>query len=464
MNNSLVRICRIELKGFKNIEFGSVEMPLFAEKDFFSRRADILGIYGQNGSGKTAIIESMTIIQALLTGQNLPKKAENYISKENKACSISVKFIIESKITAFADYFVELKYLNEGKIEISREFLSFSPWNGEKFEGKKILIDYHLHSQSILFTPKYRYEDIIHANEENKVNLMVAKKLAQINNCSFIFGSEGKKTFTSQPNKIFSDYDFVISALHKYACIDLFIIPNANAGAISMSLLLPLSFRFDQEEEITKGDFAINLNQPTLIAKEQYDIVKKILGEINIVLTTIIPELSIEIYDLGEQLLADGTLGNKIELFSKRGNTKIPLAYESEGILKIISILNVLLCIYNSPSICLIIDELDSGIYEYLLGELLSVLERGAKGQLIFTSHNLRALEMLNKKSIVFSTTNPKNRYIHLQNIKSNNNLRDMYLRSITLGGQKEEIYAQTDSTEIGRAFRRAGRVAADEK
>ncbi|MEG1971980.1 MAG: ATP-binding protein, partial [Oscillospiraceae bacterium] len=64
----------------------------------------------------------------------------------------------------------------------------------------------------------------------------------------------------------------------------------------------------------------------------------------------------------------------------------------------------------------------------------------------------------------VFSTTNPKNRYIHLQNIKSNNNLRDMYLRSITLGGQKEEIYAQTDSTEIGRAFRRAGRVAADEK
>ena len=86
------------------------------------------------------------------------------------------------------------------------------------------------------------------------------------------------------------------------------------------------------------------------------------------------------------------------------------------------------MCVYSNSPMCLIIDELDAGIYEYLLGELLSVFEKGAKGQLIFTSHNLRALEMLNKNSIVFSTINPSNRYIHLQNIKGNNNLRDMHL------------------------------------
>ena len=120
------------------------------------------------------------------------------------------------------------------------------------------------------------------------------------------------------------------------------------------------------------------------------------------------------------------------------------------------------MCIYNHASMCLIIDELDAGIYEYLLGELLSVMEKGAKGQLIFTSHNLRALEMLHKKSIVFSTTNPLNRYIRLQNVKSNNNLRDLYLRSITLGGQREDVYAETDTVEIGRAFRRAGKGAFD--
>uniref|UniRef100_UPI00325FFC95 hypothetical protein n=1 Tax=Clostridium sp. NkU-1 TaxID=1095009 RepID=UPI00325FFC95 len=140
----------------------------------------------------------------------------------------------------------------------------------------------------------------------------------------------------------------------------------------------------------------------------------------------------------------------------------IPLKYESEGIIKIISVLNALMCVYNNSSMCLIIDELDAGVYEYLLGELLSVFEKGARGQLIFTSHNLRALEMIHKSSIVFSTTNPANRYIRLQNIKSNHNLRDMYLRSIVLGGQKEAIYAETDSVEIGRAFRRAGKAVRD--
>ena len=45
------------------------------------------------------------------------------------------------------------------------------------------------------------------------------------------------------------------------------------------------------------------------------------------------------------------------------------------------------------------VDELDSGIYEYLLGECLEVMQDKAKGQLIFTSHNLRPLEILENDS-----------------------------------------------------------------
>ena len=88
----------------------------------------------------------------------------------------------------------------------------------------------------------------------------------------------------------------------------------------------------------------------------------------------------------------------------------------------------------------------------------MQIFDESAKGQLIFTSHNLRALEMLEKESIMFSTTNSSNQYIHMKNIKQSNNLRDVYLRSITLGGQKEEIYKETSSLQIARAFRRAGR------
>ena len=112
---------------------------------------------------------------------------------------------------------------------------------------------------------------------------------------------------------------------------------------------------------------------------------------------------------------------------------------------------------YNQPSVCLVVDELDSGIFEYLLGELLGVLEEEMKGQLIFTSHNLRVLEKLNYKNIVCSTTNPNNRYIPLQGVGANNNNRDFYIKSITVRGQKEVLYDDEDLDSIGYAFRKAG-------
>jgi hypothetical protein len=107
----------------------------------------------------------------------------------------------------------------------------------------------------------------------------------------------------------------------------------------------------------------------------------------------------------------------------------------------------------------MVVDELDAGVFEYLLGELLQIISQSGKGQLIFTSHNLRPLEMLDTNSLVFTTTNPKNRYVRFANVKTNNNLRHLYYRSINLGGQKEDIYEQTNSYEIARAFRVAGRV-----
>ena len=143
---------------------------------------------------------------------------------------------------------------------------------------------------------------------------------------------------------------------------------------------------------------------------------------------------------------------------AREGRYPIPIRMESEGIIKIISVLNALIQAFGNPSICLAIDELDAGIFEYMLGELLDIFQNSAKGQLIFTSHNLRALEMLDKESIMFSTANPENRYIHMKNVKGSNNLRSMYIRSITLGGQDELIYEETDSLEIARAFRKAGR------
>ena len=103
------------------------------------------------------------------------------------------------------------------------------------------------------------------------------------------------------------------------------------------------------------------------------------------------------------------------------------------------------------------IDELDSGVFEYLLGEILRILAEKGKGQLVFTSHNLRPLETLDKCFIAFTTTNPQNRYIRMNNVKTTNNLRDFYYRDIVLGEQNELVYDLTNNSEIAMAFREAG-------
>ena len=95
------------------------------------------------------------------------------------------------------------------------------------------------------------------------------------------------------------------------------------------------------------------------------------------------------------------------------------------------------------------IDELDSGIYEYLLGECLEVMQDKAKGQLIFTSHNLRPLEILENDSLLYTTVNPENCYIKSSYIKNTQNTRLSYLRTIKLGGQKEKLYNETNIYEM---------------
>ena len=187
------------------------------------------------------------------------------------------------------------------------------------------------------------------------------------------------------------------------------------------------------------------------------NIIQKAIANMNTVLEQLVPGLNVRLENLGTVLLPDNNEGCSVELVSIRNGTVLPLRYESEGIKKIISILQLLISMYNNQGVTVAIDELDAGVFEYLLGELLKIISESGKGQLIFTSHNLRPLETIDKKFIFFTTNNPSNRYIQLENVQTNNNLRYLYYRGISLGGQKEDLYDLTNNYEIALSFKEAG-------
>ncbi len=346
MKDFLVRISSIELKGFKNTEYGLLEMPSVINGGLFSKKSDILGIYGQNGSGKTAVIEAMAIIQKLLMGGALPEETVQYISKEMNSCSILVSFAISSHgDQSKAEYSVVLNRIEGNKFEIAQETLSSAVWRDGKFEKKKNLLHFELNDLQVKFTPNYRYNSIVNHEEENRINFGVAYKLAQKEHKSFIFSEESRSVLLSAPEEASTEYAYVIRILNRYASLNLFVISSAHAGNISMDYLLPFAFRIDTGDTIVKGSLPVRLDEPSLMSQKHFDMLLQIIDEMNVVLQTLIPGLFIGVHDFGEQLLESGEAGHRIQLISRRGEVVIPLKYESEGIVKIISILNALMCV-----------------------------------------------------------------------------------------------------------------------
>lgn len=457
---SVVRLASLNILNIKNVRSGQIILPMAFRKQLSYRHAEVLGLYGQNGSGKTAVIDTLYYLQGIMVGNTLEEELVDYIGINNDQAEITADFNIFAGSTIYEVSYRVILQRKEKRAEIIRESLSCAVNEGECRSNKTVFMDYQRSDRDTIFSPKKRLNEVIEDNEENKTDLIVARKMAEKENCSYIFGESSRDIFCRNYENDFRHYSETIKALFKFALKDLFVIRNSHSGVISANVLLPMAFRIEQNEIGMKGDLAVPLTEPVILDEERKNILDTILEQVNMVLFTIIPGMKIAVYDHGRQLTDSGENGYRVEIVSIRDNMPpIPIRMESEGIIKIISILNILIQAFGNYSVCLAVDELDAGIFEYMLGELLDIFNKSAKGQLIFTSHNLRPLEMLDKDSIMFSTVNPDRRYIRMKNVKASNNLRDMYLRGITLGGQDEIIYEETDSLKIARAFRKAGRT-----
>ena len=73
-NIFLVRIINNELIDFKNVNYGELRYINYSsvEKEAVLQKNDIVGIYGQNGSGKTALVEALDILKSILAGEEVP--------------------------------------------------------------------------------------------------------------------------------------------------------------------------------------------------------------------------------------------------------------------------------------------------------------------------------------------------------------------------------------------------------
>lgn len=379
------RLSRIEIYNFKNIKR--------AELDF---KNSILGLYGQNGSGKTALIDVLDLVKTILCGHSVSSDFSDLIHVDAEYSRIVVQFTMDEN-----ERHSEIEYsFKFNRSCIYDEILSYAYTDGETRVAKSKLIDT---SNSPTFSPVSKYKSLIGTSKENELNVMVIKKMVCKEFRSFIFSSEFlevRNRSNECKDKEFMRHVYILESLVNFANYELFVVKSKCCIDDSM-----------------------------VLSKSALDIYKRKIESMNRVLPYLVPDLTMGVKVLGKELMRDSSVGYRVELVSN----KIPFKYESDGVKRIVSILQPLIEIFNNTSVVVAIDDLDCGIHEYLFGEIVKLLCEQAKGQLIFTAHNLRPLEIINKKFLAFTTTDSDNRYVRYKNIAAHNNLRNVYIRDIAL-------------------------------
>ena len=88
MNNSIVRIESVSIKNFKNVVNGNLSLGNTRK----SYKASIVGLYGQNGSGKTALIDAIALLKYALCGQAIPEQFGDYINVDAEYATLKYEF------------------------------------------------------------------------------------------------------------------------------------------------------------------------------------------------------------------------------------------------------------------------------------------------------------------------------------------------------------------------------------
>ena len=168
MGEFIVRLSSLTLQNIKNVKKGTVFMPMANEKSLNVGGAEILGIYGQNGSGKTAVVDGLYFLQQIMIGETIDQSISDYIGVDDDAAHMNAEFKIFGKKKIYeVGYNIELKKM-DGDVVIEREFLNCAINQDGKRTNKNIFMDYIRCESESIFKPQKRLDELIGKDKERR--------------------------------------------------------------------------------------------------------------------------------------------------------------------------------------------------------------------------------------------------------------------------------------------------------
>ena len=471
------RILSMTLQNIKNVEYGRFEFPEYSAYEkglFFEPRCGVLGFYGQNGSGKTTVVATLDILKALAMGWILAdvREGKKHVQKDllyllslgAKNGSVTIECLINS-VEGYKQYKVVYEFCLErgedNQVTISKEVFRAYPRHDKgtpfKYPFAPIIIDYSKPYISALYDG-VRHEEGTKVDLPSPdspdyktfVQLSAHKELCHSTERSLLFSDILRTYLRKHRSRNVKEVGAVLDEFYKQLVFNLFVFSSRHAATVYFEKSLVCGIYRDEKSGKEIHGMFFTADEPFVIDEDNLGGYQQMILNVNSFIGTFVPGFALGIECLSTETDAEGKKKVKIEIYRIIGNARLPLSQESDGIRRMISLCAAFTYVYGEPSAWVVVDEMDTGIFENLWGQIIELLANEGKGQILFTAHNLAPLERISTYSLVFTTQNPKNRYIRFKNVKKTNNLRDLYLRALRLGGQEEQLAYNVDGQDLG--------------
>ena len=473
------RMLSITLDNIKNVRHGRVEFPEYvaiSKGEFAEPQMGVIGLYGQNGTGKTTIVDALSLLRELASESKLSapqgKKSnlDYLVTLGEEDGIISYEFLISAFDQPFKVVYRLGLARNNDTVTLKNEFLQVYPYHDTGVAFKRpyapIEIDFEEQYFYSLYDGVQHKDALAHAptpgnNVDYKelLSLSTQKAICRENSSSFIFCEAFLAYLGNHPNEDVRMVHEVLAALKHQIKANLFVFSSRHGAALHFGRSLLGGIHVDEKSGVEIHGMFLRCDEPFYIPEESYGIYVDVVEQINRFISAFVPGFKLAIDTINQYVDSNGKKHLLIDVFRIIGEQRLPLSMESAGIKLLVSLSSVLIGVYSNPSVWLVVDELDSGVFENLWGQIVEVIAEEGKGQLLFTAHNLAPLERVPSSCIVFTTANENNRYIRFKGARKTNNLRDLYLRTLLVGGQEEPLSTEVDDQTIAAALYGASKI-----
>lgn len=417
----------VKAKNFKSLK--DIEFNLNKTK---TKTNQFISIYGENGSGKTNIVELFKLLQQS-TMSRATDIAMNKMPKEFWKIQEEMSDQLPTEIRQIFQLSFNLKeYRMLDEDEATEIEYGFKINNKDGFYYIKF--DDEIIEEKLYYMAGKQRAYLFQINKENNKIIKNLNKNIFINekyNEELIDGIDkywGKYTFLSllsfetiEKNKDYIDNNISKNIIEVIDKIWLMTV-HVDKGALK---IIPDGFvKVRKLNNIQKG----------IVKKDKLPEIKKYENVLNIFFTQAYADIKEVKYEINEkedrihyELYFNKMIGGQIK--------SIPSRLESDGTRRILNQFDTIIGSLLGETV--ILDEIDNGIHDVLMKNIIMSIKDEITGQLIITTHNTLLLEILPKENIyILSTDYNGNKTINSIKeygikIQKNNNARDLYFKGV---------------------------------